>query len=292
MVSPAIDWERARRLARVISLVGLDKILLLEETDPQLHAVTRVASVNGRGVASYTSALVALVSYRLSGTGEEWWTCYGEHFSTPLPPDPGALVERVLGFLDECSHARVQREAKKRRIMRAYQGAGNTLTRLLRDPDSVLPSVSWLLNELAKALRSEPWKKTIAFAGKMAYYSARTTQRIPAPWDSIVPVDLRIACLTYTSQLVRAHSREEIMRDPRPAIGAWSWIGRQAGVPPYNLDSLLWLAGNPSRFPRIEEARRYIASRLRGVLGGLGDLLASELVRVPCKTGRAKRPRV
>jgi len=287
-----VDLGRARQLGSLLRRAGgVQPVLRLEESDPQLHAVARVAGVDP-GYALLTSVLVALVSYRLAARGEEWWSCYGEYFSERGPVgDPLEAARLVEAFLYDCPAGALQRRAKARRVWRAARGARDALERLAGDPLQILSSGRILLDPLARALGQEPWRKTIVFAVKMAYYTARTQLRdpVPAPLDTPLPVDLRVSCLTVTSGLAPGVSPDRLLRDPRPVLEAWGVVAGESGIPPLNLDSLLWLVGWAARLPDQREAARAIEDRLLPYYGPHASLIARELTRKPCPQARSPR---
>ena len=279
-----VNEDRIEAIARAFAEAGVDRVLRLEESDPQLHAVRRVAEARGTGFAAVTAVLTALVSYRLTMRGEEWWTCYAETLSRGR--GRGSLTDayrEVKAFLESCPGARVQRKAKQARIDKASHKARQALERLYHDPAQILSGASWLTAQLAKALGQKPWRKTIVFSAKMAYYAARTTtDPTPAPWDVPIPVDLRIACVSASSGLVDAPSYKLLLQRPLPVIEAWNRVAEYSGIPPLNLDSVLWLVGWALRDLPLEEARRVIRDRLKPYLGGSSDSIARELAYRPC----------
>ncbi len=277
--------ERAREIGRLLS-GSLDAVLRLEEGDPQLHAVARVAEARGAGVAAATSSLVALVSYRLTMRGEEWWDCYSRYFTSQPPPGNALEAGRlVAGFLDSCRGSLVQREAKKRRVERASRLAADVVDRLLREPWEVLDSASWLITGYARALGQKPWRKTIVFSAKMAYYSARAGlgERVPAPRDAPIPVDVRVSCITYTSRMVEAPGYRAILSNPIPAIQAWNIVSEESGIPPLNLDSLAWLTGWLPRDLGWAEALERLTRLFQEYFGDRGVRLAKLLFSRPCR---------
>lgn len=281
-----VDEEEARRLGALLRRIGLEKILELEEEDPQLHAVRRVSSNHGPGWASVTAALVALVSYRLAMKGEEWWACYGDYFSIGKRGSLPEACDAVASFLRECRGAVVQREAKEKRVRRACTGARGALEKLYNKPEDILPSASWLTGSLSRALRQEPWRKTIVFSAKMAYYAVRSILNPPppAPRDVPLPVDVRISCITYSSGLVSAREWRDILRDPRTALEAWRTVSEESGIPQLNIDSLLWMIGStPRDTASVEKARELIVTRVMPVFGEIAWELASLLVKRPCE---------
>ncbi len=279
-----VNEEKARELGRILYEIGLEKVLLIEESDPQLHAVSRVASTTSTGWAAVTASLVGLVSYRLAMKGEDWWNCYGEYFSETKNPSLDSAYKRVISFIEDCPGAAIQRASKKRRIEKAFRGAWKPLLDLYSHPQRILASGSWLLNSFAAALKQEPWRKTIAFSVKMAYYAAKSLDRgpVPAPWDVPIPVDLRVSCITYSSGIVSARDWREVMRYPQTAIKAWDQVAREARIPPLNIDSILWMVGSvPKRIP-VERARRMISERLSPILGYRAVELSYKLVERSC----------
>ncbi len=281
-----INEEKARKLGRLLYNIGLEKILLLEERDPQLHAISRVSGSTSTGWAAVTASLVGLVSYRLTLKGEEWWSCYGEYFSDQKELSLQEAYDKVISFIDECKGAAIQRDAKKNRIKRVFRGAKRALETLYSQPQRILASGSWLLNSYSRALKQEPWRKTIAFSVKMAYYAVRSQQKhpVPAPWDVPVPVDLRVSCITYSSGIVKADDWRDIMRDPRPAIKAWSIVAEESRIPALNIDSLLWMIGSaPRTNSDVNEVQHQVYGRLYPVLGPRAYDLSRLLITEPCR---------
>ena len=279
-----MNEDRLKAIARALAEASVDRVLRLEESDPQLHAVRWVAEKRSPGFAAVTAVLTALVSYRLTMRGEEWWTCYAE--TLLKGPDRGSLTDayrEVKAFIESCPGARVQRKAKRARIDKAFHKARPALERLYHDPASVLSGASWLTVQLARALGQKPWRKTIVFSAKMAYYAARTTTGLtPAPWDVPIPVDLRIACVSASSGLVDTPSYKMLLQKPLPVIEAWNRVAEHSGVPPLNLDSILWLVGWAPRDLPLEEARRVIRERLNPYLGDASKSIARELAYRSC----------
>lgn len=252
-------------VVRAIREIGPGGVLCLEEEDPQYWAVRRVSEVHGPGLAAVLSVLNALVSYRLTMRGEDWWSCWAEHMERARIDGVEGAVRAMILFLDKCRGAAVQREAKKMRVLRAGRGARSALEKLLASPESVLDSASWLVDALSRALRSRPQSKTIVFAAKMAYYAARTSgPRRLGPWDVDIPVDVRVACFLYSTGLAVARSYRDLVSRPEQAQEAVRRLSRSAGIPPINLDTIFWRTGwiprdlGPDRW---EEAVRRVLGR-------------------------------
>ncbi len=283
------DPDRIKLVGTAISRLSLRAILELEERfDPQYSALQSLSDAVGRGPATAYAALVALVSYRMTMRGEEWWSCTSSMLSSmPRPNSVDELVSNVLRFLDNCPGSIIGREQKKLRVMRAAQGARGLLERLMAEPQIVIRSPEEILRGLSEGLRSPEYRKTITFAVKMAYYAARPRGSYePLRFQIPMPVDVRVACITISSGLVSgARSYTELVREPRPAQEAWASISELSGVPVPHLDSMAWLSGwAPRDIGTVEEARKAVAQMLRNVVSAdVAELVASEMVRKLCR---------
>ncbi|MDG7038151.1 MAG: N-glycosylase/DNA lyase, partial [Nitrososphaerota archaeon] len=78
----------------------------------------------------------------------------------------------------------------------------------------------------------------LIFAVKMFYYAVmvREKERIRLDMKLPVPVDSRLIRITRSLGLVSDVHRPKAMEIQR----AWGVISRIAGIPPLNIDSLLW----------------------------------------------------
>ena len=260
-----INTGRLRVVIGFLERVGLERVLELEERDPQYLAVGRVSQTHGVGGASVLAALNALVSYRLAMRGEEWWACWSRLVSGRRcsPCSIGCLCSVEKSFLEECRGSIVQREAKIRRVLRVCSGARSLLGDLCRRPLRVFESGGWLVEGLARVLRAKSTSKTIVFAAKMAYYAARQEWgRRPAPWDVEVPVDVRVACFLYSTGVVEASGYRDLVRAPRTAQEAVRTIAEETGIPPLNLDTVFWLSGWMPRDLDLAEAEERLSELL------------------------------
>ncbi|MCS7107600.1 MAG: N-glycosylase/DNA lyase [Acidilobaceae archaeon] len=261
--------SRAEQVAELLRKVGKERLMRLEElADPQFEALQRLAMVRGEGVAAVYAVLVSLVSYRLTMRGEEWWSCLAEFASRGRESSVSGIAREVEEFLRSCKGAALSREAKIERVRRAASGARPQLERLLRDPSALYESPGELVRALSAALGAESWRKTLVFTVKMAYYATRKRgENRVVDYELPLPVDSRVACATYSSELVAARSFREIMSKPRPAQQAWLEVSRRAGIPSVNLDTLLWLTGWAPRDLEIHRAHEEVARILSAVMG-------------------------
>ena len=248
-------------------------INVFEESDPQFKAIKRVAEVHGPKALGVVVGN-ALVSYRLKGTGEEYWQEFGEFFSAREP-----TVENLIEFIKLSKYNVALKEQKVSRIKRARR----FLERLSERPEE-FRDLELLRLSAAKALNAKGTEKTLTFAAKMAYYlfkalGAETSGDVP------VPVDSRVATVTCSSGLVEGDV-EQIMGPKRDeAVRAWSEAAELAGVRTLHLDALIWL---PSRGLRralcrgVERGRSTLSENLKSLGVEEHELVASLLVRKRC----------
>ncbi len=263
-----INEERLEFIAEILSGLGLHRILILEEEDPQYTAVGRVWRVQGAGPTAVLAVLNALVSYRLAMRGEDWWNCWADYHSQDRYESRLAvLASAELSFLENCRGSIVQREAKKRRVKLAAHNCRDTLETLLLKLNLLRESGLWLVRGLARGLKAGENAKTIVFSAKMAYYALRWEEgRVPAPGDVDIPVDVRVACFLYSTGIVNSESYRDLVRSPVIAQKAVRLISQLTGIPPLNLDTVFWLSGWAPRDLSLEEANIYIR-RLLGLEG-------------------------
>ena len=283
-----VSEERVMSVASAIRLAGVDGLLRLEEQlDPQYDYMQRLADSVGRGPASAYALLVALVSYRLTMRGEEWWKCVSEMLgSRGRPRSVDEIVDNVVWFLNSCSGSLVARDAKVRRVRRAGSALRGLLDEIARNPGAVMRRPQELLRDIAFSLGSSEERKTITFSVKMAYYAARPRgQLVPLGFNIPMPVDVRVACVSLTSGVVSGVADyHDLVRSPREVQRAWEEVSQLSGVPTPHLDSLLWVVGWAPRDLGQQEARMKVRDVLSAVMSPeAADAIAAELTYMPCR---------
>ncbi len=188
------------------------RIRVIEEhIDPQYSAVCDAIS---QVPVSYVVAN-ALVSYQLSGTGEQYWREFGDYF---MRNSSSKLYSDFERFLESSRYNRRLTRPKLKR-----------LTRL----DLSLIDLDWTFNELWEFLGDVfgKNKKTVVFAVKMFGYAKRcvTNSFEPFPMEIPIPVDSRISKIT------------SVLTSENPC-DFWTHVARETGVPPLHIDSILWNA--------------------------------------------------
>jgi DNA-(apurinic or apyrimidinic site) lyase len=261
-----INSYRIQAVARAISGIGLEGVLAIEESDPQYRALEYlVRRLGDCGSAFLLVVLNSLSAYQLSSTGEDYWWEFARYpFS---PGDPGRLVEDFISFLRGSRGNVAARDKKIERVMRIASNQAHI--EIYADYGKMVEDLEVLREILKRSLKKEGSEKTIVFAIKMFYYVARICGYKPRiPMSIEIPIDRRIAAITYTSEIADTTGSDpvgEIMRNYREAQKAWSTISRIAGIPPINLDSILWICGKHVREnDRVEKAYRELKSYAGG----------------------------
>ncbi|MBP1448772.1 MAG: N-glycosylase/DNA lyase [Thermoproteus sp.] len=219
----------AEEIALLLGRIGLDRILELEKKDPQYLAICRLCKARPEAEAARLAMLNALVSYKLSGRGEEHWDYFSKYFTEHKSSD---ICKSFIEYIKRSPYLALGRDGRTRRALKACRYSPN-LDDLLR---------SW--RELADVLGAEGDAKTIVFAIKIlnyVYMCCRGRAR-PAPFEIPIPVDYRVAKLTSCMGLVDI-GPEEALRRREEVQRIWSRIAEASGVPPLHIDTLLWLAG-------------------------------------------------
>ncbi|WP_457614984.1 N-glycosylase/DNA lyase [Methanopyrus sp.] len=176
----------------------------------------------------------ALVSYQLSGSGEDWWREFSCYFRKRRPND---IVREYARFLPR---SKCNRRLIRQKLYRLHR-AKTFLERLTwQDAESYYRDMNRLRLDLARVLNTDPRSKTIVFAVKMFGYALRsiTGKFRPYPFGIPIPVDARIERIT----------RRITDNDP---WRYWDSVARQTGIPQLHLDSILWVG--TSKDPKVKE---------------------------------------
>ncbi len=220
-------------IVETIEVIGVDGARFIEEhVDPQFQALLFLYE-NMENKKLFVPLVVAnaLVSYQLSGKGEEWWWEFAHWFSE----NPAVDFSGAYGaFLPKSRTNRRLVDAKVKRLSRAE--------RFLRSMDlgKYYEDMVALQRDLAKTLGTNRNAKTIVFAVKMFGYAMRiaTGGFRPYPFEIPIPTDSRIKRIT------------EKLGGENPTE-FWNGVARASGVPPLHIDSILWpVLGND---PKVRE---------------------------------------
>ncbi len=273
---------RVRAVAAVLKLVPPEAIDAAETKDPQFVAVARIAEKHRLNAVAIVAAN-ALVSYRLSKHGEDYWMDYARFWverGTPFNVDE--LIEAVSDFL------RSERVPLLQQKLQRLRRAKPLLSSLLRSPLRYR-RLDTLYQEATRLMSRGRYQKTAAFAAKMVYYVFQALgvrveglERIP------VPLDRRFAVLTASSGIIPEHPDVIYSRLREEAEAAWRTVAELSGHPPARLDTLLWLPARSIEpllakgllgFAQDEFALRLVDYTLGRVDVKLARRIAEELIR-------------
>jgi len=260
----------------VLALVPRIAVDVVETSDPQYAAVKRLYGVHGLRAAALVVAN-ALVSYRLTRPGEEYWSEFADYFARkPTPQDVKELIDMFIEFLEA---SRGNRRLVQQKLARLRK-ASSVLQRLLDQPDRYR-DLKRLVDELAAVYSGKGVEKTIVFAAKMLHYLYRAAGLEEVNANTVpIPIDRRMAILTYTSGLLDASPSEVMSKYRDAAVEAWLEVAKRSGIPSISLDAIVWLPAY-----RIE-------TRLRRGIDYARDEYAKKLVeytRGLIKWGHARR---
>ena len=270
MQTTQLDPLRVRSVADALSLVDEKAVDVIETSDPQYEALAKLSRVYGEKAVFFAVAN-AMVSYRLTMTGEEYWTCYANTLLAYAPTPPASFdeaFELVTRFLLTCKGSRMMLSQKMKRLTRARRA----LQRIYDNP-LLYRDLLKIISELASSLGGKGDEKTIVFAAKMAYYVYRSLgidainkEKVP------VPLDRRMALLTSTSRMLRCSVATIMTRCRSGAVEAWRLVAQASGLPSLHLDAVVWLPAQ--RIEKLlarglEVAREEYARRLTQLSRGL-----------------------
>lgn len=124
---------------------------------------------------------------------------------------------------------------------------------------------------LSKRLNVNPNAKTIVFAVKMYYYGCRACLKadLVLPYSIPIPVDKRIALISYTSKVIScincSNPVNTILKRPSIVRRIWSSIAKLCRIPPLHLDCLLWTIGGYVTKGRRVDVNRVVEELLRHI---------------------------
>ena len=255
-----IDWDRVHAVAETLALVPVEALEVIELGDPQYRAIRLVAEKMGlRGLAFVVAN--ALVSYRLTSRGEDYWVEFSERLTSEKPTSITGFFEK---FLPTSRGNRLLARQKLSRLQRASR----VLEGIIERPEEYA-DLRRLIRELAHVLGAKNYEKTIVFAAKMAYYFFKAVGvNVRGLEDIPVPIDSRFALVTATSGMVY-DKPARIAARPEQALNAWREVSAKSGIPQIHLDALVWLpaAGLDRALRRgLEFAREHFARNLYSYL--------------------------
>ena len=252
-----IDDYRALEIAEVLrKTFNTRRIHLFIKKDPQFKALEKIyVFIGNSGLTAVITVANSLISYQLSGRGEDYWSEVGNYFSEYRAGDLKQLYDVFVKFLTEYTrYNKVQLMVKLRRL-RTFLGS-EIAEKLYRYPCAYSTDQYILLKTLAKTMSQSIFAKTIVFAVKMYYYVANLVCEHVEPDPRVpMPIDRRVAYISLTSGLIRVPDKislrvlrklsyklmQSTYRDH--VADAWFLVSRYSGIPCILLDTIVWLIG-------------------------------------------------
>lgn len=260
-------------MACTLSLLDINFYRRLELCDPQFKAVKRLCSVCYPYTAPLLASLNALVSYRLNCRGEEYWREFAD-FTIDY------CKSKTINTLSECVKVIIEFLSKSQCNTLFRRSKINRLLSVIRHGDVDAVYVWRLFSKnpenyrvwLSKRLNANPNAKTIVFAIKMYYYGCRACldADLILPYSIPIPVDKRIALISYTSRVIScthncSNPVNTILKRPGIVRRVWSSIAELCRVPPLHLDCLLWTIGGYVSKSKHVDVNRVVEELLRHV---------------------------
>lgn len=205
------------KIAGVLRELGINWVRDFEERDPQYLAVAGLCRALGHDVETTLKLTIlnALISYQLTGKGEDHWNYFANYFIGNKPVD---LCRDFINYVINSRYLARYRESRIRRVQNVCpQMAGLSLGNYLNDLESL-----WKL--LSRVTNARGDEKTIVFAVKMAYYVGRACGLdISVPMDIPIPVDYRVTVITICSGLIPVvgspNNVADLARDLMTSVG-------------------------------------------------------------------------
>ncbi|WP_297488152.1 N-glycosylase/DNA lyase [Thermococcus sp.] len=246
------DREKVGKLTGILRELGVGCARRIEErVDLQFDALRSLRKKLGDD-ETFLKLVVAnsIVSYQLSGKGEDWWWEFSRWFSKGLRGR--GIVEAYTLFLPNSRTNRRLTAGKLRRLEKLEPLLGELTLRDLRA--YYFDGMIRLREDLAMTLGSSKSAKTVVFAVKMFGYAGRIAfgEFVPYPMGVEIPADVRINA--YTKHITN-----------EPPVNFWNRIAEETGVPPLHIDSILWpVLGGKGEV--VERLRKYCGEKAEKVL--------------------------
>lgn len=281
--SIGINTHRIYAIASLFSRIGIDGVRIFEDLDPQYRAIKHTLNHCKFEVTILAFYLNSLVAYRLKMVGEDFWRKFADFLVQRCNDimDIYSLVELVKIFTQKYNNylywQKIERLDKIKRC-------GDLLNQVYVGTQEFLP----LAEKTAKCLRSSVEAKTVVFSIKMIYYVLRAQGiNIILPSELPIPVDRRIAYISYTSGVVKVSAQdinnvvELMLKNSSIVREAWSRVSTYSRIPSLHIDAVLWYFGKFYTVKTIDEVLRNVDAELYAMLGkDLVENLVKELFYV------------
>ncbi len=241
-----------KEIVDILRELSVEEIMDFEEKyDEQYKALKALYSaMKNKEAFIPLTILNALVSYQLTGTGEEYWWEFSKYFQEKNVKDP---VSDMVDFLKSSSKNRRLTNSKIRRVLRARQ----VIEIVKRKEKEICGKPETLIAYLQKSYGTKQVTKTFSFAVKMLHYACRIKYGIKDPIPASIPIPQDYRVTRITSKL-----EGEIN-----IVKLWNEISKKTGIPPLHIDSILWITyGMIKRGEKIKDRK---LAKIYGLLSRL-----------------------
>ncbi|AMQ17746.1 N-glycosylase/DNA lyase [Thermococcus peptonophilus] len=243
--------EKAGKLIEGLKELGIECARTIEErVDLQFDALNHLHE-NLNDDETFIKLVIAnsIVSYQLSGKGEDWWWEFSNYFSQNPPGE--SIVGAYSKFLPSSRTNRRLVAGKIKRLEKLEPFLNSLTLQELRR--YYFEDMVGLRNDIAEVLGSPKTAKTVVFAVKMFGYAGRIAfgDFVPYPMEIDIPEDVRIKA--YTERITN-----------EPPVSFWRKVAEETGIPPLHIDSILW---------PVLGGKREVMERLKKVCEKWGQVL-------------------
>ncbi len=270
-----VNKYRAREIGKILKeIFNENNLNAIIEMDPQYKALRKIyLSTRDKGLSVIITIANSLISYQLSGKGEDYWNEVGNFFAKTEISDYNRLYDLFTDFLiKHTKYNRIQIRNKLRRL-RIFL-TSRIIDMLYTSPCLYSIDQYMLLKMLSVIMKQPMYAKTIVFSIKMYYYGAHIMCENTVPDPRIpMPIDRRVAYISFTSGLIETSDKIRLedlrnlvhkfmqSRYRHDIIEAWFILSKYSGIPCILLDTIVWLMGRYiSPFKKIDEmAKEFIS---------------------------------
>ncbi|MCS7128549.1 MAG: N-glycosylase/DNA lyase [Sulfolobales archaeon] len=240
--------EIALALRNLFTDTNFNKVI---ELDAQYRAIRKLYdSTCSKWLTTLVAVSNALISYRLSGFGEDYWAEVASFFSERRISGVSELIEEYKYFLENFSkYNRIGVKFKEARLEKFLRSS--IALKLCENPCIYAANQGGLVKELSYVMKQDVIDKTIAFAGKMYYYAASIICPSASPDPGVpMPIDGRVAYVSLISGLVKPikdnvplvrHRALILGKYKEVAVNAWRRVSEISHVPCIIIDTVVWL---------------------------------------------------
>lgn len=242
-----INKHRVERVATLFKILGIEKVKIFEDIDPQYLLIKQTIAKCMSENIMYAFYINALIAYKLRMKGEEFWKKFAEFVVNNCEKlkDIKSLVEIVNEFTRKYNNYSYRN--KFERIMKIIKCS--SILKLVIDGRYVD-----LAKKSAECLKTSYESKTIVFAVKIAYYFHKIQNpQFVLPFELPIPVDRRIAYISFTSGVVDISGAGNKLQDKDIILlllrkteivrNIWNIVATISSIPPLHIDAVLWYLG-------------------------------------------------